>query len=156
MTLKTSVSLVIYLVLYAVMLGFSLSSLIILKPFLYTENNESYIICNDTSRFEIGPNFIFAFENKLDPVNDAKARKLCQYKIISDYSNVYETPKNTNYKFYPVLKQESSWANAIFIFFIMVNIAAICIEFIANRLLTVSDDFRFGKVFTNLIKDLCG
>lgn len=86
-----------------------------MKPFSYVDSFKSYIVCNDGSRFDLASNYIFALEEKLDDSNDKKARKLCDYKIIRDYIDSYKAPNTINYTFYPVIKQESSYLNALFV-----------------------------------------
>ncbi|MBI2641193.1 hypothetical protein HYW87_01190 [Candidatus Roizmanbacteria bacterium] len=85
------------------------------RPFMYIDNDHSYILCNkDKIRYELGPNVIFAIDKKLDPFNDAKARKLCEHQIIRDYINSYPVPEKINYTFLPQKLQESSWLGALF------------------------------------------
>ena len=105
---------IIYIVLYVFFISISIGVFFIFKPFQYIDNQKSYLICTkDQSRFEIGPNLIYAFSRSLDSYNDKKARKLCEYKTIRDYADSQKTPETVNYKFYPVYTNESSWLNAI-------------------------------------------
>lgn len=99
---------------YTTLILISTAVFILFQPFTYIDNNKSYIDCADGSRYEASPNFIFALDKTLDPFNDKKARKLCQFKIISDYNDIYQTPKAVNYTFVPKNEEESSWPNALF------------------------------------------
>lgn len=88
--------------------------------------------------YEINPNLIFAINEKLDPFNDGKARKLCQYHIIRDYNNAYSVPKEKNYIFKPALLQESSWLNAVFAVFLTAIIEVLLI-LIFLRMVSISN-----------------
>ena len=120
---------------HSAIISLALGSLFIFKPFTYIDNAQSQIICNkDGQTFELGWNFIYTFSDKLDSFNDTKARKLCEYKIIKDYSNTYQTPAIRNYDFRPKYIQESSWPEAIFMFFAMLIFGALIIELTNNTL----------------------
>ncbi len=96
---------------------------------MYLDNAKSHIICNKNGApFEIGWNFVYSFERKLDDWNDIKARKLCEYNLIKDYGNTLKTPAEINYRFEPKYIIESSWADAIFMFFATFIFAVIAIE----------------------------
>lgn len=101
------------------------------EPFKYLDNDQSTVICNTGGEFNIGPNYIYSFEDKLDKFNDVKARKLCTFGAIRDYINYYKTPAQKNYQLKPVFAQNSSWGDAT-----IVTMAAILFAwFILNLLL---------------------
>lgn len=109
----------IYIILYIILFSLSIGSFVLFRPFTYIDNDHSYVLCkSDNVRYELGPNYIFAVGEQLDPFNDAKARKLCEHKIIRDYNHSYPTPEKQNYTFLPAKFQDSSWLNAIFAFLI--------------------------------------
>lgn len=107
-----------YLLLYPIIISVSLGTLYIFKPYTYIDNAKSLIVCHKNhASFEIGWNFIYTFDDKLDPWNDEKARKICEYNVIKDYINTVQTPKEINYRFEPKYIQESSWLDSILMFF---------------------------------------
>lgn len=121
--------LLIYYILYILLSAVAIASLMIFRPFPYVDNNQSYIQCfTDGIGYETSPNLIFALDTKLDSFNDSKARKLCAYHIISDYINMYQTPKEQNYMFLPAKLQDSSWLNAVFVGFVVFALGFLCIE----------------------------
>ncbi len=108
-----------YTIGYSIIICLSLVAFSIFKPFTYIDNDHSYIHCfNDSISYETSPNLIFAVDKKLDAFNDEKARKLCQYKIISDYINYYKKPAQVNYELLPAYAQKSSWPAAVFAFWL--------------------------------------
>lgn len=122
---------------YSFLISLSFFVLYISKPFIYIDSSKSQIVCNKSGQsFESGWNFIYTFADKLDSFNDTKARKLCEFNIIKDYSNTYKTPVEVNYRFEPKFIQESSWADAFFMFFTSLIIGGIIIK--VFRLLTSS------------------
>lgn len=120
---------------YSLLVAISLFVFTIYRPFTYIDNMRSYIICNkDGRKFDIGPNYIYSFTNKLDSFNDAKARKLCEYGLIKDYHNSLETPTNLNYQFHPVYTTDSHWLRAIILSSLVFTIGLIAIEAIKKCL----------------------
>ena len=111
---------VIPLISYSLIIFLSISVFMLFRPFPYVDNDRSYILCyTNRVRYEITPNLIFAVDSQLDNFNDSKARKLCAYQIISDYNNVYPTPKEKNYTFLFAKTTQSSWPNALFAAFLV-------------------------------------
>ncbi|OGK08677.1 hypothetical protein A2767_01250 [Candidatus Roizmanbacteria bacterium RIFCSPHIGHO2_01_FULL_35_10] len=109
----------ISILIYSIIISLALIVFIIYAPFTLVDNKYSYLICSkNKARFEIGPNLIYTFNQSLDNFNDKKARKLCEYGLIKDYSDSLKTPPEKNYNFYPVYITESSWLDAIFLGFI--------------------------------------
>lgn len=106
----------------------------IVKPFTYVDNATSQIVCDKNGQsFEAGWNFIYTFTDRLDTFNDEKARKLCEFNIIKDYSHFYKNPLKTNYRFEPKLIQESSWPDAILIFFAVIVLGTTVIGRFSKR-----------------------
>lgn len=125
----------LYLVSYIALLSIAIGVLYIFKPYEYVDNATSMIICNkDTRSFETGWNFIYSFDGKLDSFNDTKARKLCEYNSIKDYGNSLKTPLIVNYKLEPKYIQESSWADALLMFFATFIFGVIVIQFLFSKL----------------------
>ena len=138
-----------YLIFYFFLTSLSLGVFRLFKPYISVENNTSYLICEDKTRFEIGPNSIFALDNKLDKVNDQKARKLCQYKIIRDYGNIYQPVDNINYLFYPVMVEESSLITALFVAVLFFSLGALIIETVKQTIFG-STSLNIGKTLKEL------
>lgn len=105
--------LILYLVSYIILISLSLSSFYIFKSIKFIDNINSYLVCENGEKLDIGPNFIYSFSNKLDAFNDIKARKLCEYSMIRDYNNTLKTPTQKNYVFYPIYKTEYGIKNQI-------------------------------------------
>lgn len=103
--------------------------------------------------YQAGSNFIFSTDGKLDPFNDKKARKICDYSIIADYQDVYTTSKSVNYNFSPVNQQESNWIQAGIVFLMILCIGWLVIEslkkiiylIIFRRSLNYSYHFQLSK-----------
>lgn len=141
----------LYLFSYTIIVSFSFAVFMILKPFSYIDNVNSYIVCDNESRFDIGPNFIYSFEDKLDEFNDGKARKLCEFNLIKDYGKSLKTAKKLNYVFYPVYKQESSIQNSFLGFIITLLFGILAIEIMAKILTGWT---RLGTWLTKLLISL--
>lgn len=125
-----------YLLLYGILIGFSLSVFFIFKPFPYVDNDASQIVCTKSGgSFTIGPNYIYTFGSKLDSFNDAKARKLCEYGVIRDYGNTYQTPQRLNYRFKPVFVKDSSWGDSILMGVAVFLLGATFIEMIKKGII---------------------
>lgn len=106
---------ILYLILYSFVVSLSICAFVIFRPFSHIDNNHSGVFCHtDKLTYETSPNLIFAVGDKLDPFNDKKVKKLCQYRITRDYGDIYKAPQKINYTFLPALMQESSWPNALF------------------------------------------
>ena len=132
--------------LYSIVLALSFSSFLLFRPYEYVDNDHSYIRCfKDGISYETSPNLIFAIDTKLDSFNDAKARKLCEHKIISDYINSYSTPPKINYEFLPALSEKSSWPAALFVFLLTFLAGSFVVEVFA-KLLGFKSSY-FGKKF---------
>lgn len=107
----------------------ALGSLIIFRPYSFVDNDKAKVICVESgASFDIGPNFIYTLEDKLDSFNDQKARKLCQYNIIRDYGNTYQTPDKVNYQFKPVYTKDSSWGDAILIALTILSLGILLVK----------------------------
>lgn len=120
---------IIYFIVYLIVLTISLGVFVVFKPFTYIDNDKSRVVCNkNNASFEIGPNYIYTFGNKLDQFNDEKARKLCEYSIIRDYGNTYKTPAEINYSFIPSYVKNSSWGDALLVSFAGFLIGSFIIE----------------------------
>ncbi len=132
-------------------MSLSFSTVRFFKPYAYVENNTSYLMCDDGSRFETGPNSIFSLESRLDPVNDKKARKLCQYKIIRDYGDTYKASSQINYRFYPDIKNESSWINAVLAGVTVFILGSVLIEALSVTLFHKDAKFLIFRSFIKLI-----
>ena len=142
-----------YISIYSLLITLSFSISLFFMPFKYVDNDHSYISCfSDGRRYETSPNYIFALDDKLDSFNDIKARKLCEYKIISDYNNTYSTPASVNYEFLPVVFQDSSWLNVIFVFLLTFVIGSALLESM-GKLLKLKSSF-FGQSLFNIITEL--
>lgn len=136
-----------YIFLYSLVFSFAIAAILVFRPFTYVENDHTYILCHtDQVRYETSPNFIYAIETKLDSFNDAKARKLCAYHIISDYINMYKIPKEVNYTFLPDKRTESAWPNALFGGFLVFLLGSAVIE-VSCSLARLKIPYRFGKSF---------
>lgn len=125
---KMKLYLLIYAVFCCLVFCLSLGIFYIFKPYTYIDNAKFTLICKNGNRYAGGWNFIYTFEDKLDSFNDIKARKICQYNAIKDYGNGLKTPDDVNYRFAPIFTQESSWPDAIFMFFAALIIGTIFIE----------------------------
>lgn len=120
---------VVYFFLYVISSSLAIGAFMFLRPFTFIENAHTYVKClNDQVSYEAGPNFIFVLDDKLDPFNDVKARKLCQYNIIKDYNGQYKTPEEINYLNLPEKQLSSSWPNAIFASFFVFFLFSASIE----------------------------
>ncbi|OGK22183.1 hypothetical protein A2866_03430 [Candidatus Roizmanbacteria bacterium RIFCSPHIGHO2_01_FULL_39_8] len=141
----------LYVLLYGLVFSFTVSAFMLFRPFTYVENDHTYILCHTNQvRYETSPNLIYAIETKLDSFNDAKARKLCTYHIISDYINMYKVPKEVNYTFLPDKRTESGWLNALFGGFLVFLFGSAAIEaFYSQARLKIP--YRFGKPFWNYL-----
>src|SRR3989338_10998377 len=117
----------LYLLLYLILIFFSLGVFYIFRPFKLIDNSKSYLLCKNNYRYFIGPNLVYSFDGRIDAYNDKKARKVCEYGIIRDYGDNFKTP-SLNYNFNPVYSQESSWSNAAFAFFLAFSLGAVLIE----------------------------
>lgn len=123
----------IYKLSYIILISIALGVFYVFRPYSYVDNSKSTVVClKDGKSYEIGWNFIYTFEDKLDSFNDIKARKICEYQAIKDYGNTLNTPASVNYQFVPILIQESSWADAIFMFFATFIMGGILIELITK------------------------
>ncbi len=123
------------IILYTIVFSTSLFVFYIFKPFTYLDNAQSKIICNKNGAvFEIGWNFVYSFDGKLDAWNDIKARKICEYNAIKDYVNAVKTPQEVNYHFEPIYITESSWPDAIFMFVSTLIVGIIIAEIVSSRL----------------------
>lgn len=119
---------VFYFISYVILISAALGIFYIFKPYTYIDNAASTVACKNGNQYEIGWNFIYTFNDKLDDFNDVKARKVCEYGAIKDYGNTLKAPEAINYKLQPVYIQESSWADAIFMFFVTLIFGAITTE----------------------------
>lgn len=120
---------------YSLLLSLTLFVFVIFQPFSYIDNDHSNLMCQGNNvPYETSPNMIFLIDKKLDKSNDSKARKLCQYHIIRDYNNTYETPHTLNYTLLPAESIESSWLSDIFICLIVFLSGSLLIEFIAKKI----------------------
>ncbi|OGK25482.1 hypothetical protein A3A46_02895 [Candidatus Roizmanbacteria bacterium RIFCSPLOWO2_01_FULL_37_13] len=127
-------SLLLRAVFYILLAALSLGMLNVFKPYTYLDNNSSQIICDKSGApFDIGPNFIYTLEDKLDSFNDQKAQKLCEYGIIRDYGSSYKTPDKPNYQLKPKMVKESSWGDAILMAAAIFIFGAILIEMLLSR-----------------------
>jgi len=148
-----------YFVYYLFLTSIVISVFLIYRPFVYVDNIHSYVICNnDGGKFEIGPNFIYTFNSYLDRNNDSKARKLCEYRLIRDYTNTINEPEKRNYVFYPVTIQESGWINALLVSITTFIIGTIIIETVriiffisVLRKDFVDNYFNFGSKILKLL-----
>ncbi|MBI4009304.1 hypothetical protein HY357_03655 [Candidatus Roizmanbacteria bacterium] len=105
-----------YILVCILLISISFGAMSIFLPFTFVDNDQSKLICDkNAASFDIGPNYIYTLEDRLDAFNDEKARKLCEYSIIRDYGNFYQTPQNINYQFKPVYAKDSSWGDALLI-----------------------------------------
>lgn len=145
---------IVYFVFHTVVVAIAFTASSIYRPFTFVDNDHSYVLCHQSNtKYETSPNLIFAVDEKLDPFNDKKARKLCQYQIIKDYGDTYATPGQINYTFLPALRQESSWLQAAFAFFIVYVFGSVVISLIFkpmtknNSLLKNLDMRNFLKEF---------
>lgn len=150
--MKDNLLLTIYILTYSLVFALSMSSFIIFRPFFYVDNDTSTVVCNkDQKSYEISPNLIYSVDQKLDPGNDKKARKLCEYQIISDYTDVYKAPMEKNYIFAHSMEQESSWPNAVFAAFLIFFLGSAFVELILRRILRIKQSYLFGKYFWRMI-----
>ncbi len=107
----------------------SIGAFLFFQPFKYLDNEKSQIICNKNSQaFDIGPNYIYTFDDKLDSFNDIKARKLCEFGIIRDYGNMYKASNKVNYSFKPLYAVESSWSVALFLSIVVLTVGTIVVR----------------------------
>lgn len=131
----------LYLLLYGVLIGLFMYVFFIFRPFTYIDNDASQIVCTKSGgEFTIGPNYIYTFENKLDAFNDSKARKLCEYGVIRDYGNTYQTPRSLNYRFTPVFAKDSSWGDAILMGIAVFILGAALIESLKKGILFLTQE----------------
>ncbi len=139
---------IIYSFFYIVVLTIALGVLYNFKPYSYVNNEKSYILCKKNNMtYEVGWNFIYSFDRKLDSFNDVKARKLCEYGSIKDYGNTLKTPTTVNYQFHPVLIQESNWADAIVMFFASLIIGMLFIETMRILFHTIHKEKTYSYFF---------
>ena len=136
----------LYLLSYLILISFSLGVFYVFRPFKFIDNSKSYLLCKNNYRYFIGPNLVYSFNGRIDTYNDKKARKVCEYGIIRDYSDTFKTP-SLNYIFNPVYSQESSWFDAAFSFFLAIAVGTILTETIV-KIITLS---FFKKNLTNSI-----
>ena len=141
---------ILYVLNYIALISISIGILYIFKPYKYIDNATSSIICSKDSRsYEAGWNFIYSFDDRLDVFNDAKAGKLCEYGAIKDYGNTLKTPLEKNYRFEPKYIQESSWGDAILMFFAAFILGGLIIQILFSR-------FTFKTTTTLLFIALAG
>ena len=125
------VFLIFYVLAYCISIALCIGVFIIYRPYVYVDNITSSITCDTNgSSFETRPNFIYTFTDSLDTFNDKKARKLCEYGLIKDYSDSLKNLSSVNYVFKPIYIQESSWIDAVIAFFISFLICIACIEIV--------------------------
>ena len=120
------------------------------KPFNYIDNDQSAVLCdNGRALINIGPNYIYSFEDKLDSFNDIKTRKLCQFNTIRDYNDTYKTPETINYQFKPVYSQDSSWPDALLMASVVVLTAWLLIGFFEKK--DLQNYFSFKYIFISFL-----
>ncbi len=140
---------IFYFITYAVLISISLGAVLVYKPFTYIDNSKSSIICTKNgSKYEIGPNFIYVLGNKIDKFNDIKARKLCEYGLVKDYSGSLKIPENVNYSLEIVKTKDSSWIDAILSGIVIFFLEIIFFEtfyFVIKKRIGI-----IGKVFLNI------
>ena len=112
---------------YAIIISVSLFTFFIFRPYKFIEHNKTKIVCQKNNQsYYIGPNLIFAFEEKLDPQTDKNVRKLCEYAIINDSQNTFKTPEKVNYALSVAYEKEGSWVDTALvssvIFLLMITI----------------------------------
>lgn len=138
---------------YSLLLSLTLFVFVVFQPFSYIDNDHSNLMCQGNNvPYETSPNMIFLIDKKLDKLNDSKARKLCQYHIIRDYNNTFETPHTLNYTLLPAESIESSWLSDIFICLIVFLSGSLLIEFTAEKIDT-DHKMRMNKL-ANLLRYL--
>ncbi|OGK22180.1 hypothetical protein A2866_03415 [Candidatus Roizmanbacteria bacterium RIFCSPHIGHO2_01_FULL_39_8] len=138
---------IVITVLYIIIVAISMGAFFIFQPFSFVDNGKSKIACDNGSSFEIGPNFIYTFTDKIDSFNDAKARKICAYNIIRDYGNAYKTPQSSNYGFKPVYIKNSSWGDAWLILVATFLLGSIFIQGIKRVFFESTKDPLFTEFF---------
>jgi len=144
---------ILYCLTYSIIISISLGALVIYKPVTYIDNGKSSIVCTkNNQKFEMGPNFIYIFGDKIDDFNDSKARKLCEYGLVKDYGNTLQKPSNVNYTLDIVMTQDSSWTNAIIAAFVLFIFGMIVIE--AFFFLITKSLGKVGKEFLNIFEKL--
>lgn len=137
------ISLLLNFLIYAFIISISLGVFYIFRPYSYIDSATSQIVCKKNyASFETGWNFIYTFDQTLDPFNDAKARKICEHNAIKDYGNTLKTPSEINYRFEPKYIQESSWLDAIFMASAILIIGIIFIEFVKAKFDTSTNLMR--------------
>lgn len=104
------------LIFIPILISVSLFIFYLLLPFKFIDHNESKITCQkNNASYKLGPNLIFALDEKLDSLTDKNIRKLCEYAILNDYQDTYKTPTKINYHLELAYQQEGSWGDTVLI-----------------------------------------
>lgn len=104
----------LYLLTYAIVFSIAIAVFYLYRPYSFIDHRKTKIICNKNNvSYDIGPNLIFAFDQKLDPLTDKNVRKLCEYAIINDDQDTYKTPSKINYRLELEHQKEGSWGDAL-------------------------------------------
>lgn len=124
---------------FSIMIALSLTLLMAFRPYSFVDNDKSKLICDKNgASFDMGPNYIYTLDNKLDSFNDEKARKLCEFNIIRDYGNFYKNPTAVNYQLKPTYAKDSSWGDAILMASVILLFGVLIVE-------TIKKDFRLPQ-----------
>lgn len=104
---------------FSFILAFLFGLFLYFIPFTYIDNAKSQIVCENKQVFDMGPNYIYAFDRVLDSFNDVQARKICAFGAIRDYDGVLQPPKKINYDVIFIRANSSDWFTSIFMFVLM-------------------------------------
>lgn len=108
------------------------------KPYTYIDSDKSLIVCSNTKAYPAGKNSIYIdSDGSLSDYNDEDARKLCEYDIIKDYSDKYETPSYKNYEVKVVHSTRGSWESVLTTFLIGIAIVYTIFEIIKRVFLYI-------------------
>jgi len=127
----------------------AISAFFLFKPFNYIDNDQSAVLCDNGGIFNIGPNYIYSFEDRLDSFNGIKARKLCQFNAIRDYNDTYKSPETINYQFKPIFSQDSSWPDALLMASAVILAAWLLIGFFVKK--DLKNYFSFKYIFISFL-----
>ena len=112
----------------------SIAILYIMQPYTILDHVKTKVICNkNNASYEIGPNLIYIFDDKVDTLTDKNLRKLCEYAIINDYNDSFKTPPIVNYHIVPAYEKQGSWGDALLISIVFFITALSFIAIMANR-----------------------
>ncbi len=111
-------------------------------------DDRSHIACDNGEIYLLNKNrfYLFSVEDTFSSSEDVEARKLCEYKVLNDYSTKYrnlETPASQNYQLKVIEGTRGSWGNAFLWWVLGISGAYVALNLIRETL----NYILFGKSF---------